>query len=51
MGFSRTLAVFLCVILALLAFLAPDALAARALLQSYGGLYQQHSLILSFWLH
>jgi hypothetical protein len=49
MAFPRTLAVFLLVILASLAFVAQDALAARALLQTYG-MYQQlsHSF---HWIH
>ncbi|CAM0884804.1 unnamed protein product [Alopecurus aequalis] len=36
MAFSRTLAVFLCVILASLAFVAQDAIAARALNEASG---------------
>ncbi|CAM0884803.1 unnamed protein product [Alopecurus aequalis] len=36
MGFSRTLAVFLCVILASLSFVAQDAIAARALAEASG---------------
>jgi hypothetical protein len=40
MAFPRTLAVFLCVLLASLAFVAPDVLAARDLAQASGRMYR-----------
>jgi hypothetical protein len=50
MGFSRTLAVFLCVILASLALVSQDVLAARGLAEANGRMYVPTLYFLSFFI-